>query len=307
MHTSNSLIWELLEKNQILTCMFDILRMVDPEKGILLEHNVDGRVRETAVCCTNVFDSEERCRNCTSTRAFYSNKTMVKLEYHNGAVLLIFSVPTVQDGRRIIVEMVKDISDSMTIDVKDKQRMDSVTSMINNLNQIATTDALTGLFNRRYCDEYLPKVIENCQNLSVPMCAALLDIDNFKQVNDLHGHHAGDLVLIATASSVASFVRRGSDWGARYGGEELFVCFVGVRLPMAIKILDRIRLHIEENLVLAEGSQGISVTVSGGLVELYPGETMSDMLGRCDALLYQAKRNGKNRIETTLLTDMELV
>ena len=307
MDTSNSLIWDLLEKNRIFDCMFDILRMVDPEKGILLEHNTDGKVRETEICCTNVFNSEERCRNCTSTRAFYSNKTMVKLEYHNGAVLLIFSVPTVQDGRRIIVEMVKDISASMTIDVKDKQRMDSVTSIISNLNQIATTDVLTGLFNRRYLDEYLPQVIENCRSLGVPMCAALLDIDNFKLVNDLHGHQAGDLVLAATASSVASFVRRGSDWGARYGGEEFFVCFVGVRLPVGVKILDRIRLHVEENLILAEDGQGISVTVSGGLVELYPGETMNDMLARCDGLLYQAKRNGKNRIETMLRADKSLI
>ncbi len=87
------------------------------------------------------------------------------------------------------------------------------------------------------------------------------------------------------------------DWGARYGGEEFFVCFVGVNLPTGKTILERIRQHIEENLIVTDDGQCIAVTVSVGLAELRPGENMDGLIERCDALLYQAKRTGKNRIE----------
>lgn len=290
-------IFSMLEQNRIFQEMFDIIRMVDPERGVLLEFGADNQVRETEICCTDVFGSNERCRNCTSTRAFYSDKTMIKLEYAGGAVLLIFSVPIVHDGRRIVVEMVKDISESMTVDVRDQHRVDSMTAVIDNLNRLATTDSLTNLYNRRYLDEHLPPLIESCHRLGMPLCVSLLDIDNFKPVNDEYGHQAGDMVLAATAGSISSFVRRGSDWAARYGGEEFLVCFVGVRLEDGIKIIERVRQHVEENLVLLDDGQGISVTVSAGVTELRFGESARDLIARCDELLYQAKRNGKNRSE----------
>lgn len=291
---------ELLDQNRIFSNLFDLFRLVDPERGILLEYDAESGIRETGICCTDVFGSEERCRNCTSTRAYYADKPMVKLEYVGGAVLLIFSVPFLYQDRRVVVEMVKDISESMTVDVKDKQRLDSVTAVINNLNHIATTDSLTGLFNRRYLDGHLPAVIESCQRLGVPMCAALLDLDDFKKVNDTYGHQTGDRVLAAAAESVASFVRRGSDWAARYGGEEFFVCFVGVRLPDGVRILERIRTHIEENLILLDDNQGITVTASVGLVELRQEDDLGALIARADDLLYQAKRKGKNRVEVVV-------
>ncbi len=290
-------IYELLEKNGVFYNLFDILRLVDPEKGILLEYGPDGGMKETKTCCTDVFGSNERCRNCTSSSAYYTDKTKVKLEYAGGAVLLIFSVPIVHDGRRIVVEMVKDISESMTVDVRDQHRVDSMTAVIDNLNRLATTDSLTNLYNRRYLDEHLPPLIESCHRLGMPLCVSLLDIDNFKPVNDEYGHQAGDMVLAATAGSISSFVRRGSDWAARYGGEEFLVCFVGVRLEDGIKIIERVRQHVEENLVLLDDGQGISVTVSAGVTELRFGESARDLIARCDELLYQAKRNGKNRSE----------
>lgn len=286
----------MLAANNIFANMFDILRMVDPEEGLLLEFDANDTIQVTKICCTDVFGSGERCRNCTSTRAYYSNTTKVKLEYANGMVLLIFSTPITYEGRRLVVEMVKDITDSMTLDVQDKQRMDGVTNIIFNLNKVATTDALTSLYNRRYLDENLPKVLENCKAIGQPLCVALFDIDDFKAVNDTYGHHAGDMVLSATAESISTYVRRGSDWGARYGGEELFTCFVGVPLQDGRKILERIRQHIEENLILID-DYSISVTVSVGLAELEMNETPAALLARCDHLLYQAKRKGKNRVE----------
>lgn len=286
----------MLEKTGVFTGMFDIIRLVDQEKGLLLEFDPDGAVLESAITCTSIFGSNERCRNCTSMRAYYSDQTMVKLEYNQGSVLLILSVPVVLDGKRVVAELIKDITNSMTLDVKDKLRVDGVTQIIQNLNTIATTDALTGLYNRRYLDEHLPDIIEKTREIGQPVCIAMLDIDDFKRVNDTYGHQVGDRVLAATADSVQSFVRHRSDWAARYGGEELFACFVGVTLDNGVKILERVRQHVEENLVVF-GNNSISVSVSIGLAEVRPGETMAEAIARCDSLLYQAKRNGKNRVE----------
>lgn len=299
MDADTEAIQELLHANNIFGGMFDILRMVDPDRGLLLEWTPDGNIRKTDVCCTDVFGSNERCRNCTSSRAFYADRTMVKLEYSGGAVLLIMSTPVAHREKRIIVEMVKDISESMTMDVQDKHRVDGVTSIIQNLNAIATTDVLTGLFNRRYLEASLPKLIKSSQRIGVPLCVALLDIDNFKRVNDTYGHQNGDRVLASVAGALSGFVRRSSDWGARYGGEELFVCFAGIGLGEGEKILERVRRRIEETRIQADG-QSLSVTVSIGLVELLPDESMEDLIARCDKLLYQAKQKGKNRVEFKL-------
>ena len=295
-------IQELLQENNIFRGMFDILRMVDPERGVLLEWTPDGSIQKTDIFCTDVFGSKERCRNCTSSRAFYADKTMVKLEYAGGAVLLIMSTPVTHRGKRIIVEMVKNISESMTMDVQDKHRIDGVTNIIQNLNAIATTDVLTGLFNRRYLETALPKLIASCQRIGTPLCLAMLDIDNFKQVNDTYGHQVGDRVLSATAGALSAFIRRSSDWGARYGGEELFVCFAGIRFGEGEKILERIRQRIEDTRIQVE-EKSISVTASIGLAELRPEESMADVLARCDSLLYQAKQKGKNRVESRLEPD----
>ena len=89
---------------------------------------------------------------------------MVKLEYSKGKVLLIISVPITVNDCQVVAELVKDISDSMTVDIRYHSRVDKVTGVIQSLNKLATTDALTGLFNRRYLDEKMPKIIEDCHN-----------------------------------------------------------------------------------------------------------------------------------------------
>lgn len=288
---------ELLESQNYFLHIYDSIRLVDPQQGELLEYDDLNNIKRTGVNCTDVFGTDERCQNCTSIRAFYSGKTTVKLEYSKGSVLLIMSVPIDYNGHRFAAELVKDITDSMTTDIRDKSRVDEITGVIHDLNKLATTDALTGLFNRRYFDEKLPEMMESYNEHNQSICCAMLDLDDFKQINDTYGHRAGDQVLAATARTIASFIRRSSDLAVRYGGEEFLMLFVGVDLPTGCNILERIRQQIEQTIVKVSG-HALSATVSIGIAELSPSEDMQQLLDRCDELLYLAKRNGKNRLES---------
>ncbi|MDL2227040.1 GGDEF domain-containing protein [Deltaproteobacteria bacterium OttesenSCG-928-M10] len=287
---------EVLESQDNFLHIYDIIRLVAPQRGELLEYDHSSGIKKTGVSCIDVFGTDERCQNCTSIRAFYSGKTMVKLEYSKGKVLLVISVPVTVNDCQVVAELVKDISDSMTVDIRDHSRVDKVTGVIQSLNKLATTDALTGLFNRRYLDEKMPEIIEDCHKNGQHMCCALLDIDNFKQVNDTYGHPVGDQVLAATSHTIASYIRRSSDMAVRYGGEEFFMLFVGVDLTTGRNVLERVCRQIEQTPIKIDGHT-LSVTVSIGLAELFPDENAKELLTRCDKLLYRAKKNGKNRVE----------
>lgn len=287
---------EILENNGIFTGLFDNIRIIDAEKGMVLECQDNGTLAETGFCYIHDTSSSERCRNCTSIRAYNSNETGVKLEYVGNTVFLVFSTPIQIYGRKVVVELIKDITKSMSSEAFDFKRSDEVTSVINNLNVMATTDSLTQLYNRRYIDEKLPNYIADARRLRRPMIVAKLDLDNFRKVNDKYGYQAGDMILKSVSKIISSFSRRGSDWAARYGGEEFFLCFSGTAKEDAKKILGRIRKKIAESNIEFE-NQKIRVTISIGFSELMAGDTKDTLIDRCDKLLFKAKRNGKNRLE----------
>ncbi len=287
----------ILEKNGVFANLFDIIRLVDSERGLLMEYDKSGKIKETSINCFDVFGASERCKNCSSSRAYHTNETIVKFEYAGNAILLIFSIPVVIDGRRMVAEMAKDITKSMSVDIQDEKYSEKIISIIEKLNHIATTDSLTQLFNRRYLDEKLPVLVVGAQQNSTFLCIALVDLDDFKKINDSFGHTAGDSVLKVVSGVLKSNIRRGADWAARYGGEEFLLAFPGAPCAEVYKVMERIRSQIEESKIEWRG-KNINVTASIGLVTMIPGETVDELVSRCDNLLYKAKTSGKNRIET---------
>lgn len=287
-------IGEILVNSDAFLNMFDVMRIVDAEEGRILEA-ADGRICETGVNCTDVFGSDERCKNCTSIRSFYTGEQVVKLEYAGGAVLLIMSVPITYGGRRAVAELVKDITKSMTVNIQDAGRENEVAGMIDSLNRVAVTDTLTGLYNRRYIDDKLPAALQSCHTMGTPLSAAMVDIDRFKAINDTYGHPVGDMVLRDTAEVLQSFIRRKSDFAARYGGEEFFLCFPGVGLEDCRRICERIREKIESSVMDKDGGR-IGITVSIGVAEGTGASTAAEVIGLADKRLYEAKSSGRNRV-----------
>ncbi len=165
------------------------------------------------------------------------------------------------------------------------------------LREAAIRDRLTGLFNRRYLDETLPRELHRCQRQGQPLATAMLDVDHFKRFNDHYGHDAGDAVLRAVGDLLNRSLRVG-DLACRYGGEELTLILPDATADAAGARLDRLRRDIMALRVLYQGGELPAVTVSIGIAAAQAGERdATALLARADAALYRAKASGRNRVE----------
>ncbi|MDB5447195.1 MAG: pleD [Phenylobacterium sp.] len=170
----------------------------------------------------------------------------------------------------------------------------------NNLDQsleLAVTDQLTGLHNRRYMAGQLKALVERAAQGGEPVSLLAIDLDHFKQINDSFGHDVGDEVLREFAVRLASNVRA-IDLPVRHGGEEFLVVMPDTRLDDAHRIAERIRLHVAgEPFRVAGGEEALDVTISIGVAASLPGETRPDgLLKRADKAMYEAKAAGRNRV-----------
>lgn len=159
----------------------------------------------------------------------------------------------------------------------------------------ATTDDLTGLYNHRFLVDSLGQQVALAERLGAPLAILMLDIDHFKQLNDTHGHHAGDLALSAFARTLISNVRR-ADLAARYGGEEFVVVMPTTSAGEAFVVAEKIRLAVAATDVRLPDGHAVRLSVSIG-VAAYPENTKraGDLFSLADEALYRAKRAGRQR------------
>lgn len=158
------------------------------------------------------------------------------------------------------------------------------------LYKMATIDALTKIGNHRTLNDHLKSAILEANKRKSPLSIAMLDIDDFKMVNDNYGHIYGDKVLEEIASIMKKNTRD-SDLVGRYGGEEFMIIFTNSDGSTATIVAERIRKAIEDKIFI----DGIRVTISGG-VKQYQGEKLKEFIDNADKNLYKAKNNGKNQI-----------
>jgi two-component system cell cycle response regulator len=163
--------------------------------------------------------------------------------------------------------------------------------------EMAITDALTGLFNRRYMESHLGTLIEQAASRGKPLSALVIDIDYFKAINDTHGHDAGDDVLRDFALRIKRSIR-GIDLACRYGGEEFVIVMPETDMTVAAMVAERLRRRIAaEPFSIQQGSKAIPVTISIGIAGLRDKEdNAAGLLKRADQALYRAKRDGRNRV-----------
>ncbi|MBA2398141.1 MAG: GGDEF domain-containing protein [Bradyrhizobium sp.] len=163
----------------------------------------------------------------------------------------------------------------------------------------AKTDTLTGLPNRRALEEFFRKAQIAAMEQDDPVSALLMDIDHFKRFNDEFGHGVGDQVLRLMAKVLRDSVRD-IDLPARYGGEELIVILPNAGLSTATAIAERIRRSVAECHISrrSTGEALPGITISIGVAQFQGGESMADLIERCDRALYLAKKTGRNRVVT---------
>lgn len=162
-------------------------------------------------------------------------------------------------------------------------------------SQAASHDPLTGLFNRRHLLDQAPAMAELVAAQGAKVAICMVDIDHFKSINDRHGHGVGDTVLRTLAKVMAKRIRE-TDCIARLGGEEFVVVFRGCDLAAGRDVADTLRAGIAATAIPTEAG-ALNITVSIGVAQWTPGEALPDVMGRADTALYQAKREGRNRVE----------
>jgi two-component system, cell cycle response regulator len=164
------------------------------------------------------------------------------------------------------------------------------------LHNLAHYDSLTGAYNRKYIMDYLETEIKRCKTLQLPLSVIIFDLDLFKEVNDTHGHIAGDFVLKETVRLIKEKVLRASDLLGRYGGEEFCIIVNEASIRTAKEVAERVRKAIENHTYEHSGKK-INITISAGSAELNQSmSTSTDLINKADKKLYQAKEDGRNLV-----------
>ena len=152
-------------------------------------------------------------------------------------------------------------------------------------------DSLTGLYNRYHLEEHLETILHGPIDIDSEISVAFIDIDNFKAVNDVHGHLKGDEVLTMLGTEIRNCIR-GSDYAFRYGGDEFLIIYLNTKVKTALAITERVK----KNISLSLEKKGIKSSLSIGITRYQRSENYKLLMDRVDKIMYESKKNGKNQI-----------
>jgi two-component system cell cycle response regulator len=180
--------------------------------------------------------------------------------------------------------------------LRRKKYQDALKNNYQQSINMALTDGLTGIYNRRYFDVHFKTLIDEANTTSKPLSIILLDIDHFKKINDTYGHVAGDEALKQLAEIVTQNIRL-TDLFARYGGEEFVIVLPDSDVESSKNIGERLRSAVEKyEFKISTGEGKLKYTISAGIAKLLPGDTTESLLKRADKGLYMCKEGGRNKV-----------
>ncbi len=193
-------------------------------------------------------------------------------------------------ARNLLYTLVKRLRYGNTIIIGDREKLEQYQFQ-------AKVDALSGLFNRRWLNNMLPRQMHRSRVSSDPLSLVMIDIDHFKRYNDQHGHIAGDSAIRTIATTISDNIRP-ADMAARYGGEEFLLILPRCALKPAEAAAERVRQAVEKAPVhSSDGDMLPPVSISLGIAELREDFTVEDFIQAADAALYRAKEAGRNRVQ----------
>ena len=268
--------------------IFEKFRLVDPVTSLVYYYENGKAVPYGNEVCYNIWGRSERCENCVSLRCCTENKKCFKIEYLDGAALMVCALPIIVEGHQFSLELVTDASGNIIIQDPYHNNQKDVLELINEITRLAVTDVFTGLYNNTFIKN---KVISLSQNpLHIPFSILVIDIDQFKTVNDTYGHMAGDIVIQTIADELKAFFNKDNFFVGRMGGDEYCVVLENCLLSEAQKLSDEILNIIQRHIFTANG-QDFSIYLSTGLGEFSCEEDAFDFINRVDSLLYTKKNN----------------
>jgi diguanylate cyclase len=175
-----------------------------------------------------------------------------------------------------------------------ESRIRQLETELEEIGEKVREDALTGSLNRRGLDEALSREAARAQRYGNEFCVSVIDLDNFKNLNDTHGHQAGDEALVHLVKVVKGLLRPTDDIG-RFGGEEFVILLPETTLEAGRMAIERLQRELTKQFFLANNEK-LLITFSAGVAQLRPGESEADLVKRADQAMYRAKQSGKNQV-----------
>ena len=254
--------------------IFDIVRLVDPERTKVLTLTEDGRLEDQPGHCHMVWNKSSRCENCISGKVFARKGFLNKIEFKDDQAYFVMAKYVEVGGHGCVLEMVSKLSDGRWLDIGGhRMLLDHGT----NFDRSIFVDSLTGAYSRRYFEKFLA---DSEQMGGV----AMIDVDHFKEVNDRFGHLVGDKALQAVATAVQSSLRQ-SDILIRYGGDE-FLLLMPKILPKDMKnVMDRVWKAVSEAKVESLPELQLSASI-GSVCDVRP---LTEAIRQADAQMYKNK------------------
>ena len=258
----------------MLKNVFDVVRLVDVGRTCVLNVDDQGKIVDEDHPCFAVWNRENRCENCVSYKAFTQKTQLAKIEFMDEDAYQVVSKYVEVEGRACVLELVVKLRKDMPLSFHGREHL---VRSLHQYSQELYQDALTGAFNRRYYEEQF------CGKDSADG-VAVLDVDNFKAINDTYGHQAGDAALRTIVQAIVGCIRN-SDILIRYGGDEFLLVFPEIPEPVFNRRLQEISTAVSNAAVPDYPKMQLSVSV-GGVYKMSP---LSDAVYRADALMYKAK------------------
>ena len=267
-----------------LSKVFDVVRLLDEET--LETGNIkDVTDAEGFPCkCYSFWKKGDNCKNCTSRDAFRKKNEQLKLEYLDSNIYQVISKYVEIDGKPYVMELINQMNADA---VMDEDGRNELIKQLSGYNRELYTDALTGIYNRRYYEERI-------RNSNMSAGVAMIDLDDFKIYNDTFGHDAGDLVLTTVVGIIKDNVRR-TDMLIRMGGDEFLLVMPDIGEQAFADKLNQIQGKIHSSKVPGYSQLRISVSIGGVLSGL--GNTVEQAIRKADQFMYQAK-TCKNMVVT---------
>ena len=263
------------QKMECLREVFSIVRLVAGEMlEKRAEHSADADAMEMCQCYS-FWNKAKPCENCISMKSLREKKQAAKLEFLDSDIFQVFSRYVEIDGKPYVMEMLKKLDEDTLIDAVGYGKMVQKLSVYNDK---LYRDALTGAYNRRYYEDEIKHVKGKAG-------VAILDVDDFKLYNDMHGHHAGDMALITVVEVIRQYIRK-TDKLIRYGGDEFLLLLPEIDSENFARKLNKIKKKIAETSV--PGYERIKLSVSIGGVSATE-ETVEEAVQRADKRMYLAK------------------
>ena len=267
-----------------LSKVFDVVRLLD-EETLETGNITDVTDAEGFPCkCYSFWKKGNNCKNCTSREAFRKKNEQLKLEYLDANIYQVISKYVEIDGKPYVMELINQMNADA---VMDEDGRNELIKQLSGYNRELYTDALTGIYNRRYYEERI-------RNSNMSAGVAMIDLDDFKIYNDTFGHDAGDLVLTTVVGIIKDNVRR-TDMLIRMGGDEFLLVMPDIGEQAFADKLNQIQGKIHSSKVPGYSQLRISVSIGGVLSGL--GNTVEQAIRKADQFMYQAK-TCKNMVVT---------